>query len=327
MENAEYVPLEEARHDFQANGHDEATALTSVTVHEFLEQEIKPREMVLSPILPTQGLALLYSRRGVGKTHGSLGIAYAVATGSEFLNWEAPKARRVLFVDGEMPAVTLQERLAWIVAGAEKELPAPDYLRVITPDLQSLGIPDLASQQGQDAIEAHMDGVEFLVLDNLSTLCSFGRENESESWSPVQRWMLNLRSRGVAVLLVHHAGKAGAQRGTSRREDVLDTVINLRHPEDYSPEDGARFEVHFEKARGFMGDDAKPFEAKLEVRNEKAIWITRALEDVELAQVVELTGQGMSVREIADETSFSKSKVNRLQQRAKNLERSDEGTS
>lgn len=63
---------------------------------------------------------------------------------------------------------------------------------------------------------------------------------------------------------VHHAGTNGRQRGRSRREDALDTVIAFRRPEDYSPEHGARFEVHFEKLRNRVdGDAAVPFEAKL----------------------------------------------------------------
>jgi putative DNA primase/helicase len=71
----------------------------------------------------------------------------------------------------------------------------------------------------------------------------------------------------MSGLIVHHAGKGGQQRGTSRREDVLDTSISLRRPEDYRPAEGARFEVHFEKHRDFFGEDAAPFEAKLEVRD------------------------------------------------------------
>ena len=46
----------------------------------------------------------------------------------------------------------------------------------------------------------------------------------------MQRWLLSLRRRGKGALLIHHAGKGGQQRGTSRREDVLDTVIALRGP-------------------------------------------------------------------------------------------------
>jgi hypothetical protein len=44
---------------------------------------------------------------------------------------------------------------------------------------------------------------------------------------------------GVSVLIVHHAGKDGAQRGTGRREDVLDTSLSLRRPSDYNPTQGA----------------------------------------------------------------------------------------
>lgn len=40
-----------------------------VTIAEFLAMEIPKREMILSPFLPSQGLCLLYAKRGVGKTH------------------------------------------------------------------------------------------------------------------------------------------------------------------------------------------------------------------------------------------------------------------
>jgi hypothetical protein len=56
---------------------------------------------------------------------------------------------------------------------------------------------------------------------------------------------------GYAVLLVHHTGKSGDQRGASRREDLLDTSIKLVKPENGSGGvDGAEFEVHFTKTRG-----------------------------------------------------------------------------
>jgi putative DNA primase/helicase len=76
----------------------------------------------------------------------------------------------------------------------------------------------------------------------------------SDSWLPMQNWLLRLRRKGIAVLLIHHAGVNGRQRGTSRREDALDAVIGLRRPEDYSAEQGARFEVQIEKARTLVGD-------------------------------------------------------------------------
>jgi putative DNA primase/helicase len=86
-----------------------------------------------------------------------------------------------------------------------------------------------------------------------------------------------------------HAGKGGAQRGTSKREDVLDTVIVLRHPDDYSPSDGARFEVHLDKARGVYGEQAQPFEAQLTAVNHMMTWAMRDLENVEVQRAADLS--------------------------------------
>lgn len=291
--------------------------LRVVTAGELLALNLPPRCNLLSPWLPERGLAMVYAPRGVGKTWFSLSAAYAVATGGAFLTFSAPAARPVLYLDGEMPAVAMQGRLAEIVEGSDREPPSPDFLRLLAADLNENGLPDLSTAEGQAEIEPFLEGVGLVVVDNLSTLVRNGRENEADSWQPVQDWALRQRRVGRSVLFVHHAGKGGAQRGTSKREDVLDTVISLRRPADYQPDQGARFEVHFEKARGLAGPDAAPFEAVCDVRDGRAAWSTRSISDAELRRVADLKGEGMSVRDIAEETGLSKSKVDRLVKRAK----------
>ncbi len=284
--------------------------LKAVSIEAFLRMELPPREMLLGLWLPGQGLVMVFAPRGVGKTYVALGIAYAVSSGGQFLKWEAPKARRVLYIDGEMPGVVMQERLAGIVGASDKEAPG-DFLRLITPDLQEYGIPDLATPEGQAEIEHHLVGVELVVLDNLSTLCRSGAENEAESWGVVQEWALGLRRRGISVLFVHHAGKSGQQRGTSAREDVLDTVISLRRPTDYMASDGARFEVHFDKARGVYGDDVRSFEAKLETRDGHVFWTMKDSDDSAIERVAEAINAGLSIRDAAKEAGVSKSTAQR----------------
>ena len=281
-----------------------------------------PRELVLGPWLPAKGLGMVYGPRGIGKTHLTLGAAYAVATGGTFLRWRAPRPRRVLVMDGEMPAVVLQERLAAIMDATSPEPPSPDFLRLLPMDLQDGGDLDLSDESCHPALEAAIADAELLIVDNISTLARGGRENEAESWSPVQQWALRQRRAGRTVLFVHHAGKGGQQRGTSRREDVLDTVVALRRPADYRPDEGARFEVHFEKARGFHGDDAQPFEAALipgtsGISPKCPSWTMRDLADAEMARVMAMAADGMSVRDIAEELGMSKSKVARLQAKAR----------
>ena len=101
--------------------------LVVLSVQDFLQKALPAAEEMLSPWLLTQSLNLIHSWRGVGKTHVALGIAYAVASGGQFLNWSAVKPRKVLYIDGEMPACALQERLADITVAAGLE-PAPGML-------------------------------------------------------------------------------------------------------------------------------------------------------------------------------------------------------
>ncbi|MDR3404765.1 MAG: AAA family ATPase [Chthoniobacter sp.] len=284
--------------------------LRALDLDELLSLELPPREFVLSPWLPSQGLALLYAFRGVGKTQVALGIAHAVASGGQFLNWNAPKPRRVLYLDGEMPLISMQQRLARIVRMAEVEPPAPDYLKLVSPDLQDRSLT-LSNEEGQKRLEPLLTNVSLVIVDNISTLANLGRENESESWLPLQEWALGLRRRGVSVLFIHHAGKGGAQRGTSRREDVLDAVLVLRHPKDFDPRQGARFEIHYEKARHLVGDDTAPLCAHLTDSG----WDVRALEDERDCRILSLHAEGLSQTEIAVELEVNKSTISRALKR------------
>lgn len=285
--------------------------LKPMDIHALLALEIPERQMILDPVIPEKGLVMLYGGRGTGKTFVATGMSHAASTGSKFLKWHAPTRRRVLHCDGEMAAVELRQRFAQEMQGTGIK-PEPGMLNILTADLIDLGIGNLAAPKVQAELEPWLDGVELLVLDNLSSLTAVIRDNDAESWNPIQEWLLRLRRRGTSVLIVHHAGKGGEQRGTSRREDVLDTSISLRRPSDYVPTEGARFEVHLEKARGIHGERAKPFETRLETRDGATLWTTREIEDVNLSRVKALLDDELSIRDIADETGLSKSTVHRL---------------
>jgi putative DNA primase/helicase len=290
-----------------------------VGLQDFLALEVPPREMLLAPILPERSLSMLYAPRGIGKSWLGLSIGLAVASGGPVLRWKATRPRRVLFVDGEMVLSDLQIRLNSIVAGLGTKIPN-DGFRVLAADHSELGI-NLGGPEGQRELERHLDGVDLLILDNLSTLMANGSEGASDAWLPMQNWLLRLRRKGVAVILVHHAGVNGRQRGTSRREDALDTVIALRRPGDYSPEQGARFEVHIEKARALVGDGATPFEAAVEPFTTEAgkaaiRWAARDPKPSVFEQAAALFQEGKSVRKVKMLLGISHGEAGRLRLRA-----------
>jgi hypothetical protein len=289
--------------------------LCSVSALDFLTRTIPPREMLLTPILPAQGLVMLYGPRGQGKTHVALGIGVAVASGKNFLRWTGAKPHSVLFVDGELPASVLQKWLNEAVAlsGADDTL---EGLKIITPDLQEFGIPDLCSVGGQAALSEHVESADLIILDNLSALVRTGRENEAESWLPMQSWALDMRRRGKTVLFVHHSGRSGQPRGTSKREDLLDTIIALRTPPTYNPKEGLRAEVHFEKSRGFFGREAEPFEIAMSTgESGTPVWTTANVETSNYERAVKLFEEGCDAPGAMQELGISRAQAYRFRKK------------
>ena len=299
----------------EGNGEKSEQRLRAVSLRDLLSMDLPPRGMLLDPVIPEQGLAMLYSKRGVGKTHLALGIGVAVAGGSQFLRWSAPTPQPVLYVDGELPAPLLQQWTAEIANAVGAEA-ATDNLRFITPDLQELCIPDLSTRQGQEFLKPHVEQARPVILDNLSALCRTGSENEAEGWLPLQEWALRLRHAGKSVLFLHHAGHQGRnQRGTSKREDLLDTVIALRNPPDYNAAQGLAIQVHFEKARHFCGSDAKSFAVELVTGADGPQFVTRDLEVSMYEKACLLFEAGGRAKDAVEELKLPRSTAYKFQRR------------
>lgn len=97
---------------------------------------------------------------------------------------------------------------------------------------------------------------------------------------------------------------------------MLDAVVALSNPEDYSPEEGVRVKVEFEKSRGAFGEGVNPFEASMHSEGGKTIWHALDLAKADMDRVVDLLKDGLRIREIAEEMGISKSRVGRLKKQA-----------
>ena len=285
----------------------------SLTVGELLSLDLPPREMALHPVVRVKDILLIYSWRGLGKSWLAHALAVSFASGCEVIpGWKPTRAFRVVLVDGELPIESLRERFAALIQALPDEFD-PAMLRVIAADAQEHGLPDLATVEGRQIIEAAIGDAEVVIIDNRSTLVRSGVENERESWLPLQEWLLSLRRQGRTVALLHHSGKGGAQRGTSAHEDILDTVMRLKAPGDDHPSTGARFVVEFEKNRNAHGEAVEPFELSLVPGSGGGLtWARRSVEDAITRQAAELFADRLSVRDVAAELGISKSRAHRL---------------
>ena len=280
-----------------------------------LKIPIPKQNTILSPWLLESSLNMIYAWRGVGKTYVALGIAYAVASGGNFLNWNAENSKGVLYIDGEMPSQVLNNRLKNTISASDQKNYPKNTLWIFGIDLHDEVMPDLGTEKGQKIVDQYIETIpdlKLIIIDNLSCLLrSGGCENDAESWRKISSWALRKRAQGFSLIFVHHSGKDGAQRGTSKKEDILDTVIALKHPYDYAPSQGARFEVHFEKSRHSYGENVKPFITRLDTENDNCKWIIGDLPDSNKHKVIQMYKEGLSVKEIATDLGISRQAVHK----------------
>lgn len=279
-------------------------------------------EYVFHPCLKTQGICLIYAGAGSGKTLFTLNLAVDISQGGNFLKYKCPKARRVLYVDGEMSYKDIYKRCLSIYERKGKEIYFDENFFILTADKQNgIFIPKIDDEFGQSTYDKLINeyNIEVIVFDNLSSLSSID-ENKSCEWSLIQDWFLRLKSTGKSIILIHHAGKdKNGYRGTSKMLDVIDTAISLQKIEDVKMDDDVtpttKFKIHYHKARYFNGKDALPYEVTITDH----IWSYKSNDLSLIDQIVDCYKAKMTQREIAKDLGISQPKVCRLISHAREL--------
>lgn len=188
----------------------------------------------------------IYAFRGVGKTWLALAIAQSISTGGRLGEWQGHKPAKVLYIDGGMPPDLMRDRRK----GLEASNANLEFLNHEILFERTGKVLNITSREVQQAISARCANarVKVVVLDNLSTLASGMKENEADSWELVSNWLLDLRRRKIAVVIVHHAGRSGEMRGTSKREDSVFWIVALDDAKKNADNKrGARFISRFTK--------------------------------------------------------------------------------
>ncbi len=251
-------------------------------------------------------LGMIYGPRGIGKTLFGFAFGLSISRGLALGPWDAGIPTGVIYVDAEMPLDQEQSRLRRMVKGLPPAL-APfailsnEYLHL--SGKPTINLLDEAWRDGfSEFMKENRGTYGVLILDNLSSLMPGCKENEKESWDAINAWLIGLRFLGIMVVVIHHAGKSGDQRGTSGREDALDMVVKLTRPAGYSPDQGARFDVTFTKARGVTGTAAVPFQFQVTEHPtdpDRLVWMTETMKGSSRDIIIAMLGAGIPQKDIS----------------------------
>jgi len=289
---------------------------------EFRKINHSPKKPILNPWLTFHSINLISGWRGVGKTWFVLLLLDAVTRGEPLGPWEIGEPVPCLYLDGEMVASDIKERLMSLNPSFERKCPLYIYSDA---HANSLGLPraNLLSETWRTTMKRILTtrGVKLWVADNLASLASGIDENLKKDWDPVNQWLLELRFAGISTILLHHAGKGGGQRGTSGREDNVDTSIILKHPFDYVPEDGARYIVNFVKARVSTNNLSLISDTQFQLREDKdgqPTWAWGNVKRETRLEVIRMIDEGSSQQEIAVALGITKGRVSQIKKTAIN---------
>jgi len=292
-----------------------------INADNLISLEIPPRKIIIFPWLYLQQILLIHGWRGIGKTMFAISFFDAITRGEGTGPWPLVTPVPCLYIDGEMALIDIQERLKLL--GAGKETPRKVPLMIYSDArANSLGLPRASlinTQWRKDAKSLMLDnGIQLVALDNIASLAPGLDENSKKDWDPINQWLIDLRFSDITVALLHHENKAGGQRGTSAREDNIDSTISLVRPHDYRIEDGCRFIVKFKKNRISTKDISllQDYEFKLINNDGYSEWAWTTVRRKNQIEILRMLDEGISQTEITGMLSIDKAYVSRVKSKA-----------
>lgn len=282
---------------------------------DFAEKEFPVRQVLLDPWLTEASINLISAWRGTGKTWCGLGILDAITRGTAFGPWKALNPAPCLYIDGELTATEMQTRARLLRIGQDAKADA-SILSLHYQQMNGILRKTLVEPEWRAELMRMVlaKGFKAVLIDNLSVLLPGTDENDKAAYDPIVQWLLDLRFAGVATILFHHVGKGtGGQRGTSGREDIVDSSVLLKAPSDYHVEDGCRFVMSFSKNRVESGRHNLLRDVEIQLRDGTFVY---SYPKSEIPNAIwRLLDEGVKQKDIAEELGVTPPYVTKVKQK------------
>ena len=272
--------------DFQFNNsagsteHDPRTTdqkeLIGYDMKEYRKLDIEPKSFIIENLLFDKSFNFIVGPKGTGKSEFVIGMCTSISRGHDFLGRTISCCTPVVYIDAEMyPTDPIDREAPYLKRWGD----APDnYFHMLNFSFQkNQQFPDLVSEHGQQLIKNYLIKVErltgkkpLLVLDNLRSLSAY-KENDSDAWYPIGKFLFKLRGSGFSSIVIDHMGKMSpGPRGSSSKTDWADLVLILTPEKRAKGSKVMKVKVVFDKARGLRPENTDEFFAEYNFQGE---WI------------------------------------------------------
>lgn len=227
----------------------ETTPITALTLDKFVAKDYPPKKYLMYPFLARETIQQWWAPPGKGKTLLGIHLAVCLAGNKPFLKYSLPDKSEswpVLYVEGEMSAVELQDRFNNELQPWHEQINNPNaecfsyenlYVAPVREQMNSCFDP-LNWPLGQKRVEIMAEQINIstgkkpvIFLDNVSCLTNM-QQNEQKDWNGFMTWLITLRTKGYTVIFFHHATKEGStSSGSNMKERAVDLELMLDSPD------------------------------------------------------------------------------------------------
>lgn len=192
---------------------------------EFNKAEVKV-EWVMEGLLEQNGMIVVVSGPGVGKTQLSLQFAISCVLGRDFLKWKPTRKQRILFLSLEMGHAALKHFTSDMAQRySETDLEELDRHLKIAPIGEPLPLDNELGRTWLDAIieEYKPDGI---IIDSMGKVSNSSLTDE-EKIKTLNAFYARLKKKyGVFIFFIHHNRKA---TDNNKKPTTLDDVYGNQY--------------------------------------------------------------------------------------------------
>lgn len=174
-----------------------------VDVSELQDKTLPPMKWLIDDLLPVGGVVMLSAKPKMGKSFLAIQLALTVASGGEFLGFQAQK-HEVLYIDLETSQRSMKNRISMMTADAPKGL----YLMTPQEVFEFGNIGNGFESQVDYFLESHK-GVKLVIVDTYGLIqgsrpSQYVYRQEYAEISHLNSWA---RKKGFTLVLIHHQNK------------------------------------------------------------------------------------------------------------------------